>query len=45
MAVQIPSIRKSGVNYFLEGFQLIKQPGLRAFVFIPLMINLIYSLR
>jgi CysZ protein len=41
MAVNIPSIRKSGVNYFLEGFQLIKQPGLRAFVFIPLMINLI----
>ncbi|WP_447073048.1 sulfate transporter CysZ [Shewanella indica] len=32
---------KSGVNYFLQGFSLIKQPGLRSFVFIPLMINLL----
>ncbi|GAB1080428.1 MAG: sulfate transporter CysZ [Shewanella algae] len=32
---------KSGVNYFLEGFSLIKRPGLRSFVFIPLMINLL----
>lgn len=32
---------KSGVNYFIQGFQLIKQPGLRSFVFIPLMINLV----
>ena len=30
---------KSGVNYFLEGFSLIKRPGLRSFVFIPLTIN------
>ncbi|GGP54751.1 sulfate transporter CysZ [Shewanella saliphila] len=35
------SMKKSGVNYFIQGFQLIKQPGLRSFVFIPLMINLI----
>ncbi|MCE9686904.1 sulfate transporter CysZ [Shewanella sp. AS16] len=33
--------RKSGVNYFLYGFNLIKRPGLRTFVFIPLMINLL----
>ncbi|MBB1439318.1 sulfate transporter CysZ [Shewanella sp. SG41-4] len=33
--------KKSGVNYFFQGFQLIKQPGLRSFVFIPLMINLV----
>ncbi|MCL1077564.1 sulfate transporter CysZ [Parashewanella spongiae] len=39
MSTQIPA--KSGVNYFLEGFKLIKQPGLRTFVFIPLTINLI----
>ncbi|MGS0730107.1 EI24 domain-containing protein, partial [Shewanella sp. 0m-11] len=33
--------KKSGVNYFLDGFRLIKQPGLRRFVFIPLSINLL----
>ncbi|MCL1048419.1 sulfate transporter CysZ [Shewanella abyssi] len=33
--------KKSGVNYFLEGFSLIKRPGLRRFVFIPLFINLV----
>ncbi|MCL1147632.1 sulfate transporter CysZ [Shewanella marinintestina] len=33
--------KKSGVNYFLDGFGLIKQPGLRRFVFIPLSINLL----
>ncbi|KPZ70520.1 MULTISPECIES: sulfate transporter CysZ [Shewanella] len=32
---------KSGVNYFIDGFKLIKQPGLRTFVFIPLMVNLV----
>lgn len=32
---------KSGFNYFMEGFQLIRRPGLRTFVFIPLMINLL----
>ncbi|MDO6619487.1 MULTISPECIES: sulfate transporter CysZ [unclassified Shewanella] len=32
---------KSGVNYFMDGFKLIKQPGLRTFVFIPLMVNLV----
>ncbi|GGI84582.1 sulfate transporter CysZ [Shewanella gelidii] len=34
-------IPKTGVNYFMAGFSLIKRPGLRTFVFIPLMINLI----
>ncbi len=33
--------KKSGVNYFLDGFSLIKTKGLRSFVFIPLMINLV----
>ncbi len=32
---------KSGMDYFLFGFSLIKQKGLRSFVFIPLMINLL----
>ncbi len=32
---------KSGVNYFIEGFRLIKQPGLRRFVFVPLSINIL----
>ncbi|ASK69689.1 MULTISPECIES: sulfate transporter CysZ [Shewanella] len=36
-----PSQGKSGVNYFLDGFGLIKRKGLRTFVFIPLMINLV----
>ncbi|MDB2386921.1 sulfate transporter CysZ [Shewanella sp.] len=36
-----PITKKSGVNYFLEGFSLIKRPGLRRFVFIPLTINLL----
>ncbi|MCL1127083.1 sulfate transporter CysZ [Shewanella surugensis] len=33
--------QKSGVNYFIMGFSLIKRPGLRRFVFIPLLINLV----
>ena len=41
MAVNSATPKKSGVNYFIDGFQLIKQPGLRTFVFIPLMINLV----
>lgn len=36
-----PTTTKSGVNYFLDGFSLIKTKGLRRFVFIPLMINLV----
>ena len=33
--------KKSGVNYFLDGFSLIKTKGLRKFVFVPLSINLL----
>ncbi|WP_276613171.1 sulfate transporter CysZ [Shewanella sp. SNU WT4] len=32
---------KSGVNYFMQGFELIRQPGLRTFVIIPLLINIL----
>lgn len=32
---------KSGFDYFMTGFRLINTSGLRAFVFIPLMINLL----
>ncbi|RLV58836.1 sulfate transporter CysZ [Parashewanella curva] len=35
------STSKSGVNYFLDGLKLIRQPGLRSFVFIPLTINIL----
>ncbi|MBR9726967.1 sulfate transporter CysZ [Shewanella intestini] len=35
------SVKKSGVNYFMQGFELIKQPGLRTFVVIPLLVNFI----
>lgn len=31
----------SGINYFLEGFKLITKPGLRLYVAIPLLINII----
>ena len=39
--MNVKSPKKSGVNYFLDGFSLIRRPGLRRFVFIPLMINLV----
>lgn len=39
--MNVKSSPKSGVNYFIDGFSLIKRPGLRRFVFIPLMINLL----
>ncbi|MCL1036584.1 sulfate transporter CysZ [Shewanella corallii] len=32
---------KSGVNYFMDGFELIRRPGLRTFVVIPLLINIL----
>lgn len=32
---------KSGINYFFDGFTLIRQPGLRTFVLIPLLINIL----
>ncbi len=31
----------SGASYFFQGFQLIRQPGLRTFVLIPLLVNLL----
>ncbi len=37
----LTSPAKSGVNYFFDGFGLIRRKGLRTFVFIPLMINLV----
>jgi CysZ protein len=41
MPSDVKKPNKSGFNYFMAGFALIKQPGLRSFVFIPLMINLL----
>jgi len=35
------SIRHSGASYFLKGFSLIRQKGIRRFVFIPLAINVL----
>lgn len=32
---------KSGPSYFLDGFNLIRQPGLRTFVIIPLLVNIL----
>lgn len=32
---------KSGIQYFLDGFSLIKRPGLRRFVLVPLLCNLV----
>ncbi|KFZ36695.1 cysteine biosynthesis protein CysZ [Shewanella mangrovi] len=34
------SASKSGIQYFMDGFSLIKQPGLRRFVVVPLLVNL-----
>ncbi|SHI16033.1 sulfate transporter CysZ [Ferrimonas marina] len=33
--------QKSGVEYFLQGFELIRRPGLRRFVVLPLTVNLL----
>ncbi|GGZ04546.1 MAG: CysZ protein [Shewanella sp.] len=33
--------KKSGISYFIDGFSLIKRPGLRRFVLIPLLVNLV----
>lgn len=41
MTANQPSTPKSGASYFMQGFNLITRPGLRRFVFIPLMINLV----
>ncbi|TRX56438.1 sulfate transporter CysZ [Thalassomonas sp. M1454] len=34
-------IAQSGAGYFMKGFQLIRTPGIRRFVFVPLLVNLI----
>lgn len=34
-------IAQSGAGYFMQGFSLIRTPGIRRFVFIPLLVNLI----
>ena len=39
-SIQQP-IAQSGAGYFMQGFKLIRTPGLRRFVFIPLLVNLI----
>ncbi len=36
-----PHIAQSGAGYFMHGFHLIRTPGIRRFVVIPLLINLI----
>ncbi|NKF50371.1 sulfate transporter CysZ [Shewanella sp. WXL01] len=41
MTLKSMPVKKSGVNYFFEGLQLIKQPGLRVFVVIPLLVNFV----
>ncbi len=38
---QTAKAAKSGVNYFMDGFELIRRPGLRTFVVIPLLINIL----
>ncbi|MFQ3277597.1 MAG: CysZ protein, partial [Colwellia sp.] len=35
------SIEHSGASYFIKGFSLIRQKGIRRFVFIPLTINVL----
>ena len=39
--VKLAQINHSGASYFLKGFQLIQQKGVRRFVFIPLAINVL----
>lgn len=39
--VKYTSIKHSGASYFIKGFSLIRQKGIRRFVFIPLAINVL----
>lgn len=32
--------RKTGLHYFLEGFSIMMQPGLKRFVFLPIVVNI-----
>ncbi|WP_407695835.1 sulfate transporter CysZ [Shewanella avicenniae] len=36
-----PNAAKSGIQYFMDGFSLIRRPGLRRFVVVPLLVNLL----
>ena len=36
-----PPLANGGAGYFLKGFELIRTPGIRRFVFIPLTVNLL----
>lgn len=36
-----PPLANDGAGYFIKGFELIRTPGIRRFVFIPLTVNLI----
>lgn len=36
-----PPLANGGAGYFIKGFELIRTPGIRRFVFIPLTVNLI----
>ncbi len=36
-----PPLANGGAGYFIKGFELIRTPGIRRFVFIPLSVNLI----
>ena len=36
-----PRVPKSGLKYFFEGFNIMMRPGLRRFVFIPILVNVI----
>lgn len=40
-APQAISRKLSGAGYFLQGFTLIRQPGIRTFVLIPLLVNIV----
>lgn len=37
----MPNSSKSGARYFIDGFKLISQPGLRVFVVVPLIVNIL----
>lgn len=41
MALSSQSPRRSGVHYFFEGWKLIRLPGIRRFVLLPLLINIL----
>lgn len=36
-----PHLANGGAGYFIKGFELIRTPGIRRFVFIPLSVNLV----